>query len=60
VSPSLTLTPEVELVLGKALIGLQVGGGVFLQRQRYQVEGVKLLETHSVWGYVGVTLGFSL
>jgi hypothetical protein len=59
-SPAIALEPEVELVFGKVSLGLQTGAGVFLARQRYEIEGAALLETQTFFFVAGATIGLSL
>ena len=59
-SPSLALRPELELVLGRFTLAAQPGLGLFLRRQRYDVDGSPVLATRSPWYTFGLGLGWLL
>lgn len=59
-SPSVALRPELELALGRFTLAAQPGLGLFLRRQRYEVDGSQVLATRSPWYTFGLGLGWLL
>jgi hypothetical protein len=59
-SPALALQPELELVFGELSLGLLLGAGAFLARQRYEIDTAELLETQTLFLLAGATVGLSL
>lgn len=60
VSPALRLRPGVDVVLGRVIVGVEPGAGVFLRRQRYTIDGEAVLETRSLWWTLGIGVGVLL